>query len=289
MSLRDRVVVLDFDGVVWDSVGEAFEQAWIAWTSVLKLRDASSQPTTPEPENPPPPSGQEVVVHPGASGAADISAELRKALARTAFRQARWQCRDGHDFYLVMFLLAQGRTDVGTMPAAEFRALRDSVARAAEADFFVDRFYASRDRMRTEAFEHWYALQRPYPGVVAQIEMMMAEARGIAVATTKDAASARTLLQRAGISDVSVYGRELSLDKHAHIRAISEQFSTPMSSMAFVDDLLENLLFVADLGVRLVLADWGYNTAEERTRASADGLTVSSVADLASKVGALWK
>lgn len=253
MSLRDRVIVFDFDGVIWDSVDEAFEQAWIAW---------------------------------GQLGRA--CPRFDKQEAQRLFREARWQCRDGHDFFIVMSLLTDGRQDVGGLPAEAFRAMRAHLDHNEEAVRFVELFYASRSRMLTEDFGRWSALQRPYPGVIQQLALLRDESRGIAVATTKDADSARKLLTRAGIHDVPIYGREVSLDKRDHMQAVSAHFGVPTPSLAFVEDLLENLLGVAELSVRLVLADWGYNTPAERSRAQAEGVAVVSLDTLYMRLRALW-
>lgn len=252
MSLQDRVIVLDFDGVIWDSVDESFEQAWTAWTE----------------------------------GHGHI--ELDRTQARTYFREARWQCKDGHDFYIVMALLAQGRTDIGTLPTDAFRAARETLARTSEAEAFVKAFYASRERMRRDDFDAWCALQRPFAGMIAHLETMRREARGVAVATTKDAPSAQALLEAAGIHDLPVYGREVSLDKNDHLRAIMGRYNVAAPAVAFIEDLLENLHNVAPLGVRLVLADWGYNTPTDRARASAEGVEVVSLENLTERLRGLW-
>lgn len=252
MSLQDRVIVLDFDGVVWDSADESFEQAWIAWEEV------------------------------GGPLA------MERAEANRLFDAARWQCKDGHDFYIVMARLAAGDTDVSTMPAEAFRQARETLGRSAEADAFVKAFYDSRERMRDSNFEYWCSLQRPFPGVVEQIDMLRREARGVAVATTKDAPSAQILLEHAGLRDLPVYGREVSLDKNDHMRAIQAHYGVQATDMAFVEDLLENLHNVAAQGIKLVLADWGYNTPTERERARAEGVAVVSLRDFAARVRRLW-
>jgi phosphoglycolate phosphatase-like HAD superfamily hydrolase len=252
VSLRDRVVVLDFDGVVWDSVDESFEQAWTAWKAVHGA----------------PPVEKEVAHH--------------------LFREARWQCKDGYDFCIVMELVGQGREDVGEMRASDFRAMRETLAKGEAAERFVHAFYESRAQMRDADFEGWCALQGAFPGVVEQIGAIRQEALGIAVATTKDAASARALLAHAGIRDLPIYGREVSLDKRVHLGAIREHYGVEMGSLAFVEDLLENLRAVADLGLHLVLADWGYNTPAERERARAEGVTVVSMERFARALRGLW-
>ncbi len=253
VSLKNRVIVLDFDGVVWDSVDEAFEQAWNAWTLL------HGKPT------------------------------LAYAGARERFREGRWQCRDGHDFYvLFQALVTDVTSEPGHWSADAFRAERVRFEGGAEAARFVEAFYASRSRMRDDDTERWLALQRPFPGVVEQVSELTSEARAVAVATTKDAPSATLLLEHAGVRGICVYGREVSLDKRVHLRAIGEHFGVAMADMVFVEDLLENLRGVSELGVHRVLADWGYNTASERAAALLEGVAVVSLADFADRLRAIW-
>jgi hypothetical protein len=50
--------------------------------------------------------------------------------------------------------------------------------------------------------------------------------------------------------------------------------------MTFVDDKLRHLDDVAGLGVRCVLAGWGYNSERERRAAVERGYTVAGLIDL---------
>jgi phosphoglycolate phosphatase-like HAD superfamily hydrolase len=247
------VLALDFDGVVWDSVNESFEQAWRAWQQVF-----------------------------------GPLAEADKDSMRQKFRAARWQAKDGHDFFVTMMLLSrEPGIDVGAMSAAEFRARRDATQGEAQAEEFVKAFYASREQMRLHDFEAWMALQRPYPGIVEALGQLRAQVLGMAVATTKDAASAEALLNAAGIHGLQIFGREVSLDKRDHMRAIAAQFGVDMHHVTFVDDLLENLQPLRPLGVVVALAGWGYNTPAEQQRARDEGVPVLDLERFAAEVARL--
>ena len=243
---KGRVLAFDFDGVIWDSVDEAGVQARLAWEAL--------------------------------HGPLAFDAEAY----RDIFRRARWQSKDGHDFYLTVRALAQRPpVCVGDLAVEAFDALRAEMHREpaihAEAERFVQAFYASRARMRDEQLEAWLGLQRAFDGVPAIVERLRAQVRGLAIATTKDAVSARLLLESAGITGLSIYGREVSLDKADHMRAIAAEHGVETSAITFVDDLLENLLPLRSLGVDLVLADWGYNTPAEHQRARDLGVRVAAL------------
>jgi phosphoglycolate phosphatase-like HAD superfamily hydrolase len=158
------------------------------------------------------------------------------------------------------------------------------MTRGEDAEAFVRAFYQHRTRMRDNDFAAWMALQRPFPGVAEEIERLRREVSAVTIATTKDAPSARRLLESIGISGVPIFGREVSLDKADHMRAMAAQYQVGTKDIVFVDDLLENLLPLRELGVRLVLAGWGYNTSAERARAAAVGVAVAPLNGLADTV-----
>jgi phosphoglycolate phosphatase-like HAD superfamily hydrolase len=246
---RDRVLAFDFDGVIWDSVDEAGVMARAAWTAT--------------------------------QGALELTDEDYRLL----FRRARWQSKDGHDFFVTLEGLAQHPPCcVGDLDGAWFEqarhALRHDSVRWQAAEAFVEAFYASRERMREHDRERWLALQRAFEGVPALVEALRRQVKGLAIATTKDAGSARLLLESAGVTGVSIYGREVSLNKADHMRAIAQEFGVPLEAITFVDDLLENLVPLRALGVDLVLAGWGYNTPAEHQRARSLGVRVASLDSL---------
>lgn len=241
-----RVLAFDFDGVIWDSVDEAGAQARIAWSatqSPLQLGDDDY---------------------------------------RMLFRRARWQSKDGHDFFLAMEGLAQSPPQCVGDAAAEWfeqqrQHLRSDPQRWLAAEAFVAAFYASRERMRNEDRQAWTALQGAFDGMPALVARMREQVHGVAIATTKDALSARVLLESAQLGDLTIYGREVSLDKADHMRTMARSFGVPLDAITFVDDLVENLAPLRSLGVDLVLAGWGYNTPAEHERARSLGIRVAEL------------
>ena len=246
------MIALDFDGVVWDSVDEAFEQAYRVWIELFGM--------------------------PGTT----------RSTLLDEFRRARWQCRDGHDFYLVMRLLVEQSVDAGKLASEKFRRLRAELGGQAAVEQFVTAFYNQRDAMRQHQFQEWLSLQRPFPGMVETLCAFQQQGAALAIATTKDAPSARSLLESAGLHGIPVFGRETSLNKVDHMKAIAKRFHTDTGRIVFVDDLLENLLPLRPLKVHLVLADWGYNTPGERVAAQNEGIPVASLDSFASMMMALY-
>jgi phosphoglycolate phosphatase-like HAD superfamily hydrolase len=156
-------------------------------------------------------------------------------------------------------------------------------------DLFHRHFYESRSALRARDPDGWLALHLPFPGLAEQL-LQHREHTLPAVATAKDAHSVQLLLEHLGYD--SVFDRELILDKETgvekthHLRALRERTGAEFPDMTFVDDKVNHLLRVAELGVRPVLAGWGFNTEREHDLARQLGF---EVADLSTAENILFK
>ncbi|MEW6281139.1 MAG: HAD family hydrolase [Candidatus Eremiobacterota bacterium] len=225
-----RFLALDFDGVLWDSVGECYVVAREAWRQLTG-------------EEPP-----------------DCEA---------AFRSGRWLARVGGDFQVLLALAAQDPSrDLTGLGREEFERLKAGIPAR-----FTELFYAERVRMRDTEPERWAALQGPYPAVLEELPALRRAFGGLAIATTKDAASVRALLASCGL-DCPVLGREFGTHKPEQILHLCQEWGTTPQSVVFVDDLLDNLEPVRRTGAAVALAGWGYNTPAERRAAERAGIPV---------------
>ena len=86
------------------------------------------------------------------------------------------------------------------------------------------------------------------------------------------------LLARYGLAGLfraeRVLDKETGVSKVAHLELLRERCGVPFPEITFVDDKLNHLEAVAALGVRCVLAAWGYNGERERSRAREVGFPV---------------
>lgn len=236
-----RVLALDFDGVIWDSAGECFETGWRAYKDLFGT---------------------------------DLSGEKN----RQNFLAGRPLARTGHDFFLLLRLIEeQPERDLQSFPFEEFLQLRIELEE--EASRFNEQFYTLRSHYRDHDFVAWASWQGVYPEMIALLQRWEDSFRGVAIATTKDTASAGALLASTG-REYAVFGKEFSLDKLLQIEAIAESHQVSCSDILFVDDLLENLEQVAPTGARTALACWGYNTEESRGQARELGYPVVDIAGL---------
>jgi phosphoglycolate phosphatase-like HAD superfamily hydrolase len=105
----------------------------------------------------------------------------------------------------------------------------------------------------------------------------------LAIATAKDARTVDALMRDYGIAALfppdRVLDKEAGVHKDAHLRRLHEASGIAYSEMVFVDDKVNHLDRVAELGVQCALAAWGYNGEREVELAHQRGYRVCTLAD----------
>lgn len=153
------ILALDFDGVIWDSVGECFVVARRTYQHLYGLPVAD--------------------------------------LERT-FRSGRWLVNTGGDFLLVLQLAsADPDGDLTTFPRERFEQLR--VERKDEVETFAKEFYALREKLRDGHWAEWASYQHAYPNFLEQLKQVIPMFSELVVCTTKDTRSAAMLLESVGL------------------------------------------------------------------------------------------
>lgn len=130
-----------------------------------------------------------------------------------------------------------------------------------------------RDQWIATDLDGWLDLHQFYPGVVATIQAAIANQIKVYIITTKEGRFAQKLLQKAGLNleQEVIFGKEVKRPKYEILRQLITTHAIAPESVCFVEDRLKTLQLVnkqLDLqGVQLYLADWGYNTPQERETA----------------------
>ncbi len=238
------VLALDFDGVICDGRPEYFESAWRAYTATWPV--------------------------PLTSGRPDAVAERFSAL--------RPLIESGWEMPLLVHALLAGvdarvlKDRHGWLQAAP--ELMQSAGVTAEA------LGRALNRVRDDWFARdaagWLAHHQFYPGVAARLVALLDGATHVVIVTTKTERFARALLDGADprLSAISVIGREPGqpVPKPAILKRLADShgLGADAAGVWFVEDMLETLEATAAradvAGVRLFLADWGYNTPADRAR-----------------------
>ncbi len=147
-------------------------------------------------------------------------------------------------------------------------------------DRFHRRFYECRSDLREGDLRSWLRLHLPFPGLADTLRRHK-ERTLPAVATAKDARSVRLLLDELGFDNVFdgelILDKETGVEKTHHLRVLHERTAAEFEDITFVDDKVNHLVRVAELGVRPVLAGWGFNTDREHVLAHELGFEVASL------------
>ena len=241
-----KALVLDFDGVIADSGPEAFRVALRTYTELC--------PTSPLASEAP-------------SGLYGAFVELMPLGNRA------------EDFGVALRAL-----DAGDPPAdqAAYDAFYAAQPDAWRRDFHR-RFYEVRAELARTDPASWRALLPPYPRLVETLRRRAGDA-AYAIATAKDRASVGLLLEGYRLRDLFrpelVLDKETGVHKTAHLERVRAILGLPFEELTFIDDKVNHLDAVSRLGVRCVLAAWGYNGPREHELARAHGHLVCRLEDV---------
>jgi phosphoglycolate phosphatase-like HAD superfamily hydrolase len=242
------LLALDFDGVVCDGRPEYFETAWQAYVATWPRALASGRP----------------------AAIADRFAALRPLI------------ESGWEMPLMVHALLAGVEP----PALENRHgwLQAAPALMKAGGVTAEMLGRALNKVRDDWFARdptdWLSYHRFYPGILAQISALLGGPTRVVIVTTKAERFVRALLagHDARLAEVPIIGREPGkpVPKPDILRRLanSHELAADGAGAWFVEDMLETLEATAarvDLaGARLFLAEWGYNTADDRTRAAGD-------------------
>jgi len=247
-----RLLALDFDGVISDSAPEALVVALLAWRS---LRPETGLARAVESLQW---AGRSEIV---ADPLYDLFVDLMP-LGNNAL-----------DYAVILDAIESGKHPTSQDEYDLHRAGVDP--RLLEA--YPSRFYETRWAMTEERGAAWLDLMVPYPEIAEMLVRRSGDAL-LCIATAKDRRTVDRLLQRDGLDRVfapnRIVDKEAGRSKRAHLAALSSRTGVAFEEIFFVDDKLNHLEDVVELGVETGLAGWGYNGARERDAARAAGHVV---------------
>jgi phosphoglycolate phosphatase-like HAD superfamily hydrolase len=245
-----KLLALDFDGVISDSAPECFATACATWRTLV-------------PDSP--------------LLAGDLGA------LREAFLAMMPLGNRAEDFGVVLRALEAG---AHIESQADYDAFRDALDREWLRGFH-QRFYEERAALAAADRAAWLAQQGPYPELVAALPRLASRVE-LAIATAKDRRTVRVLLGEYGIEALfpegRVHDKETGVTKAAHMEVLAGELGVGFDEITFVDDKVNHLDVVAPLGVRCVLAGWGYNGPREHALAAERGYPVARPEDFEAHV-----
>lgn len=244
---QPAMIALDFDGVVCNGLIEYFMTAWSACRQIWS----------------------------------EVESEPPAGLAETFYR-LRPVIEIGWEMPVLLRALLAGVTEEQIWQ--NWQAIAHNLVK--EEKLVISDIGKIVDQVRDEWIERdlndWLSLHRFYPGVVEKLTSLLADQQiQVVIITTKEGRFVRELLQRAGLNfptDI-IFGKEVKQPKYETLQQLLAKLA-PSESIWFIEDRLKTLLSVQEQmkvkpeleRVKLFLADWGYNTEEERTMAKNNSL-----------------
>jgi phosphoglycolate phosphatase-like HAD superfamily hydrolase len=241
-----RLLALDFDGVICDTVREGCRSAWQVCREFVPLNG----------DAPPP--------------------ELAALFVRL-----RPVVEHGWEFPVLVLAILDGIPEATIWDAFQTTCRAQVLEKyRATPRQLAARFDAVRDRTIARSLDDWLSDQWLYPGMADRLRAILADGITTYVVTTKEGRFAHTLLETHGVTMPleRVWGKEQARPKPELLRVLARTHGVAYRDLWFVEDRLKTLQAVtreADLtDVGLYLALWGYIMPTDPDKAAADARVV---------------
>ncbi len=237
-----KILALDFDGVLCNSVHEGLQSAWRVYRDIWGGTG----------EDPPP-----------------------EAVA--AYLRLRPALEIGWEFPVMLRAILEGVPEPALLQEfqTEWRSRILEEHHLSQADLSA-RFDAARDAWIRTDLTGWLGCQHLYPGIAERLHALLRSDTQVFVITTKEGKYAHLILERSGVSfpAARVWGKERARPKADLLRVLHRELGVDFGAIWFVEDRLKTLRAVErerELeAVHLFLATWGYTTPAERAEAATD-------------------
>ena len=195
------------------------------------------------------------------------------ARTRTEFRKARPYVKHADCYYTILKILQDPKATFDNISFEMFAKERDNNKKKGKE--FHKLFYKEREKLQKN-MDEWIKLNLPFDGIPNIIKRLM-KSFPIVVVTAKDKNATQLLLNSYGlhIEKNNILSKEFSMDKKDCMRFISNKFNVTLDKIIFVEDNLEQLMNVSELGVKFIMVSWGYSSQEQRKDAQDMGILVA--------------
>jgi phosphoglycolate phosphatase-like HAD superfamily hydrolase len=213
------LLVLDFDGVICDSIDECFASSWIAYHRMFRKAGTADEPP---------------------------------AATRSDFARLRPFIKTGEDFVIIQEMLAAGASvnDQAGFDAAVQRAGAEKRA------LFKDLFYGARAELLEKDRKSWLALNRIYPHMAAAFARLPRGAPVRILSTKRPRFIVEILAaHRIEMADRHIIQSEEEPKLAAVERLRAEG---PFETAIFMEDQIDHLRGNRNARIRGYLAAWGY-------------------------------
>ena len=186
------------------------------------------------------------------------------------FRQVRPVMETGYESILIVRMLFEGLDTESLMSAFHHQIEALMIRDALEVDELKQTFGATRDQWIEDDFDNWIKMNPLFDGVAEKLHQL--ETEQSVIITTKQERFVDHILSANQIHFPieQIYGLDRNLSKQQILTDLSA--AQPNTDILFVEDRLPTLINVITDdrldNVQLLLANWGYNTKQDRDSAT---------------------
>ena len=261
MTEARKILALDFDGVLGNSIHDSFMTAVNAYMKTLR--------------------GHNLPLKNPLKADTVFQFEEEQPAFFSSFSRLMPLCDRADDYYVLLKIL---ETDPSGIVADQhgFDAVKKAVP-SSERNAFKEQFYDIRRRMQEADPVAWSRLLPPFRETVQALEMLSRRFL-LAIVTSKDANSVHILLHQYGIASCferdNILDKDFAPSKRDHLIHLHTRHGVPLAHIHFIDDKVSHLQKVHNLGIRPYLATWGFNTQREIEIAKQEGMGLLTLQDL---------
>ncbi len=238
-----KILALDFDGCIVDSVMEAL---FISYSSYRKHINRQTEIL----------DNKEPKVDSFLNLISNYPSQVNK------FRYLRHYIKDAYDYAVILYII---ENNLKINFPEEFFKIKQLLPEKS-MDNYYRCFYDVRVKASKENFDAWTKLT-PGFSCIDKIRKLTGKYKTL-IATTNSRESIIGLLAKPylnlNIKKEDIIDLHISTDKIIQMRYISKNYNVKFKDIHFVDDNLDHLLKTQRLSVNTYLASWGYCTKEQR-------------------------
>lgn len=242
----DKAVFLDFDGVLFDTVKEAYAVCLFATNKIREDKDV------------------------------DFDSEDFKI-----FKKYRYLIGPAWNYFYLLKIIEEIR-DMDTFNFEQKYSIHISMANECDYKPFERKFFANREHLKRNHEDFWFSLNTPYDFLFGLSDLINRHPHNFFIVTTKDTDTILKLLRTNELyfKPVNIYDGfdfERSKTKGNIIKNIMQKHS--IKSAIFVDDNISHISDCKSLsGLKLFHARWGYTLPTDN--ASQEGQVLFNIREL---------
>lgn len=234
-GVMNKIVCFDFDGVICDSTEECLITGYNAWADYQG--DGRFITKTEQIQD-------------------DFAEYFRvwRGLVRTA------------DQYFVIFDSHANSHMLTSEVDFEKRCTENNQARMK----YKELFFKARAKLKDQDEDRWFRLNQVYDGMKEGLNHIMALTDVFIVSGGKEKQSIEIFFKYLGINfpQEKIYDHSVASDKVVAVRKIAQLTGSALKDIIFLDDNINHLRHLQEVGCTPIMAGWGYHTHEHITIAT---------------------